>query len=77
MKDIEDYLNKVTSRGGFGFRLFEIPGLMVVHLPAPLDAALKRGWDSKAYAKALVSVDKAMGEIVDLYQGYKSWTKLW
>lgn len=68
---IEDYLNKVTSRGGYGFRLFTIPGLLVTHLPAPLDAAKKRGWDSKAYGKALVSVDKAIGDVMELYRAHK------
>ena len=68
---IEDYLNKVTSRGGYGFRIFTVPGLMVVHLPAPLDAALKRGWDSKAYKKALAKVDKAMGDVLKLYDRHK------
>jgi len=68
---IEDYLKKVTSRGGHGFRLFAVPGLMVVHLPAPLDAAFKRGWDSRAYKKALASVDQAMGDVLELYRGHK------
>lgn len=68
---IEDYLKKVTSRGGFGFRLFTVPGLLVAHLPAPLDAAKKRGWDSKAYKKALASVDKAIGDVMEIYQVHK------
>lgn len=68
---MEDYLNKVTSRGGYGFRLFTIPGLLVMHLPAPSDAALKRGWDSKAYTKALTSVDKAIGDVLEIYRGHK------
>ncbi len=72
---LEDYLNKVTSRGGYGFRLFTIPGLLVLHLPAPLDAALKRGWESKAYAKALASVDKAIGDVLEIYRGHKALDK--
>lgn len=68
---MDDYLNKVTSKGGYGFRLFTIPGLLVMHLPAPLDAALKRGWDSKAYAQALASVDKAIGDVLEIYRGHK------
>jgi hypothetical protein len=68
---IEDYLNKVTSRGGYGFRLFTVPGLLVTHLPAPLDAAMKRGWDSKAYSKALTAVDTAIGNVMELYRSHK------
>lgn len=68
---IEDYLNKVTSKGGYGFRLFTVPGLLVAHFPAPMDAALKRGWDSKAYKKALSSVDTAIGGVLELYRAHK------
>jgi hypothetical protein len=68
---IEDYLRKVTSPGGYGFRLFTVPGLLVTHFPAPLDAAMKRGWDSKAYGKALASVDKAIGDILEIYRGHQ------
>jgi len=68
---IEDYLRKVTSRGGYGFRLFTVPGLLVTHFPAPLDAALKRGWESNAYGKALASVDKAIGDILEIYRGHQ------
>ena len=42
-----------------------------MHLPAPLDAASKRGWDSKAYTKALASVDKAIGDVLEIYRGHK------
>lgn len=68
---IEDYLRKVTSRGGYGFRLFTVPGLLVTHFPAPLDAALKRGWDSNAYKKALTSVDTAIGDVLEIYRGHQ------
>jgi arylsulfatase A-like enzyme len=72
---IEDYLRKVTNRGGYGFRLFTVPGLLVTHFPAPLDAAMKRGWDSKAYGKALASVDKAIGDVLEIYRGHKALDK--
>jgi len=72
---MEDYLNKVTSKGGYGFRLFTIPGLLVMHLPAPLDAAMKRGWDSKAYTKALAAVDKAIGHVLEIYRGHNALDK--
>lgn len=68
---IKDYLRKVTNRGGYGFRLFTVPGLLVTHFPAPLDVALKRGWDSNAYGNALASVDKAIGDILEIYRGHQ------
>ena len=68
---IEDYLNKVTSKGGYGFRLFTVPGLLTAHLPAPMDAALKRGWDSRAYKEALSSIDIAIGDVLELYRSHK------
>jgi Type I phosphodiesterase / nucleotide pyrophosphatase len=68
---IDDYLTKVVSKGGYGFRLFEVPGLLVMHLPAPMDAALKRGWDSPAYTKALSATDKAIGDVMGLYRRHK------
>lgn len=67
---IEDYLKKVTSPGGFNFRIFAIPGLLVAHLPEPADVARKRGWESRQYAQALKSVDTAVADMMALYQEY-------
>ncbi len=67
---IEDYLKKVTSPGGFNFRIFEIPGLLVAHLPEPADVAHKRGWESRQYAQALQDVDTAVADVMALYQKY-------
>ena len=67
---IEDYLKKVTSPGGFNFRIFKIPGLLVAHLPEPADVARKRGWDSRQYAQALTMVDTAVADVMALYQKY-------
>ena len=64
---IQDYLRKVTSQGGYGFRLFEIPGLLVAHLPEAAHVGKKRGWDSKRYHQALQSVDNAVQEILNIY----------
>ena len=64
---IRDYLKKVTSQGGYGFRLFEVPGLLVAHLPAAAHVGKKRGWDSKRYHQALESVDNAVQEIINIY----------
>ena len=68
---IQDYLRKVKSEGGHGFRLIDIPGLLVAHMPAAADAGKKRGWDSKAYHKALTAVDTGIGELLDVYREFK------
>lgn len=64
---IRDYLAKVTSEKGHGFRLFDVPGLLVVHLPAARLSGEKKGWDSKAYKKAVASIDAAVAEILKIY----------
>jgi len=68
---IQDYLRKVTSEGGYGFRLIDIPGLLVAHMPAAADVGNKRGWNSKAYHKALTAVDTAIGELLDVYREFE------
>ena len=68
---IQDYLKKVMSEGGHGFRLIDIPGLLVAHMPAPADAGNKRGWDSKAYHKALTEVDTAISELLNVYKEFE------
>lgn len=68
---IQDYLRKVKSEGGHGFRLIDIPGLLVAHMPAAADAGNKRGWDSKVYHKALTSVDTAISELLDVYREFE------
>ena len=67
---IKDYLKKVTSAGGYNFRIFEIPGLLVAHLPEPADVAHKRGWDSGQYQVALQTVDTAIADVMAIYQEY-------
>jgi len=67
---IKDYLKKVTSAGGYNFRIFEIPGLLVAHLPEAADVARKRGWDSKQYKQALQNVDTAIADVMAIYQEY-------
>ncbi|RMH32244.1 MAG: hypothetical protein D6690_14435 [Nitrospirae bacterium] len=67
---IEDYLHKVTSEGGFGFRLFAIPDLLLVHLPTPAQAGMKFGWDSPAYRQALQSVNEAVAKIIQVYKDH-------
>ncbi|MEC4673317.1 MAG: alkaline phosphatase family protein [Nitrospirota bacterium] len=68
---IQDYLRKVKSEGGHGFRLIDIPGLLVAHMPAAADAGNKRGWNSKAYHKALTAVDTAIGDLLDVYREFE------
>ncbi len=68
---IQDYLRKVKSEGGHGFRLIDIPGLLVAHMPAAADVGSKRGWDSKAYRHALTAVDTAIGELLDVYREFE------
>ncbi len=67
---IDDYLKKVTSPGGFNFRIFKIPGLLVAHLPEAADVARKRGWESRQYAQALKTVDTAVADAMKLYEKY-------
>lgn len=67
---VEDYLKKVTSEGGFGFRLFRIPDLLVVHFPAPARAGQKFGWESEAYDRAVQDVDEAIEKIVQVYNAH-------
>ncbi len=67
---IDDYLKKVTSPGGFNFRIFKIPGLLVAHLPEAADVARKRGWESRQYAQALKTVDTAVADAMKLYEQY-------
>ena len=47
-----------------------MPGLLVAHLPEPMDVALKKGWDSKAYKEALLSVDAAISDVIELYRAH-------
>ena len=68
---IQDYLKKVKDEGGHGFRLIDIPGLLVAHMPAAADAGNKRGWDSKAYHKALIAVDTAINELLEVYREFE------
>lgn len=71
---IHDYLRKVTSERGHGFRLFTVPHLLLVHFPTAAHAGLKNGWDSQAYRQAREAVDTAIGRIVSLYQEFGALT---
>lgn len=67
---IHDYLRKVTSERGHGFRLFTVPHLLLVHFPTAARAGLKNGWDSQAYQQAKENVDTAIGRILSLYHHF-------
>ncbi len=67
---IADYLRKVTSEGGYNFRIFDIPGLLVAHLPAPADAARKHGRDGPPFRAALRAVDTAMADVLARYRDH-------
>lgn len=65
---IKDFLKKVTSEKGYGFRLFGIPNLLLVHLPTAAKIGQKFGWDSEKYSTALTSIDTAVNQIIQTYQ---------
>ena len=65
---IKDFLKKVTSEKGYGFRLFGVPNLLVVHLPTAAKVGQKFGWDSPKYSAALGSIDTAVNQIIQTYK---------
>ena len=65
---IKDFLNKVTSEKGYGFRLFGVPNLLLVHLPSAVKVGQKYGWDSEKYSAALLSIDTAVEQIIQTYK---------
>ena len=67
---IRDYLKKVTSEKGYGFRLFAVPDLLLVHFPTAARSGGKHGWESEIYQKAVQEVDTAVGEIIKTYKEF-------
>ena len=65
---IQDYLEKVTSDGGHGFRLFGVPNLLLTHFPTAARIGQKYGWDSPKYMEAVTSIDNAIDQIRKNYQ---------
>jgi len=65
---IKDFLKKVTSKKGYGFRLFGVPNLLLVHLPTAAKVGQKYGWDSAKYSVALPSIDTAVEQIIQTYK---------
>jgi hypothetical protein len=67
---IQDYLKKVTSEGGHGFRLIDVPNLLLVHFPTASRTGQHRGWNSDTYKKSVSDVDTAIEDIVKTYQEF-------
>jgi len=65
---IEDYLKKVTSGSGHGFRIFSVPNLLLVHFPTAAKIGQKKGWDSPNYQEAVKSIDVAVENIINTYK---------
>lgn len=65
---IKDFLEKITSEKGYGFRLFGMPNLLLVHLPTAGKVGQKYGWDSQKYSAALTSIDTAVDQIIQTYK---------
>jgi arylsulfatase A-like enzyme len=65
---IRDFLKKVTSEKGHGFRLFGVPNLLLAHLPTAAKVGQKYGWDSAKYSSALTSIDNAVEQIIQTYK---------
>lgn len=65
---VRDYLEKVTSPKGHGFRLFEVPNLLLAHLPTAARIGQKYGWTSPKFTSAVTSVDRAVAQIMNTYQ---------
>jgi len=65
---IQDFLKKVTSEGGYGFRLFDVPNLLLTHFPTAARIGQKYGWESPQYLEAVTSIDNAIDQIMKNYQ---------
>ncbi|GJL67129.1 MAG: hypothetical protein NPIRA05_21000 [Nitrospirales bacterium] len=65
---IRDYLKKVTSDKGHGFRLIDVPNLLLVHMPTASRSGKKHGWDSDAYKTSIREIDTAIEKIRENYQ---------
>jgi len=65
---IRDFLQKVISEGGSGFRLFGVPNLLLSHFPTAARIGQKHGWDSQKFFSALTAIDRAVAQILDNYQ---------
>ncbi|MEJ2229592.1 MAG: alkaline phosphatase [Nitrospirales bacterium] len=67
---IRDFLKKVTSEKGYGFRLFGVPNLLLAHLPTAMKVGQKYGWTSEKYSAALTAIDTAVDQIIQTYKEF-------
>lgn len=65
---VKDYLSKVTSGSGYGFRIFAVPNLLLVHLPTAARIGQKSGWDSPKFQTAVKAIDTAVDNIISTYK---------
>jgi hypothetical protein len=65
---IKDFLEKVVNEKGYGFRLFEVPNLLLTHLPTAAKVGQKYGYDSEKFSVALTSIDTAVEQIIQTYK---------
>ncbi|MDR4494313.1 MAG: alkaline phosphatase family protein [Nitrospirales bacterium] len=65
---IKDYLSKVTSGSGYGFRIFAVPNLLLVHFPTAARIGQKSGWDSAKFQTAVQAIDTAVENIISIYK---------
>ena len=65
---IRQYFKKATSGHGYGHAIPSLPHLLIVHLPDAGRAGAAEGWTSKSYRDALHSIDRAMGDVLAIYE---------
>lgn len=65
---IRQYFKKATSGHGYGHAIPSLPHLLIVHLPDAGRAGAAEGWTSKSYRDALQSIDRAMGDVLAIYE---------
>ena len=53
---------------GYGFRLIEVPNLLLVHMPTASRSGKKYGWHSEQYKQSINEIDSAIGKIRDNYR---------
>ena len=64
---IRQYFKKAISGHGYGHAIPSLPHLLIVHLPDAGRAGAAEGWTSKSYREALNTIDRAMGDVLAIY----------
>lgn len=65
---IRQYFKKATSGHGYGHAIPSLPHLLIVHLPDAGRAGAAEGWTSKGYRDALQTIDRAIGDVLAIYE---------